>query len=113
MFEEEFGQSHINPDMSMVVQIPAGTCISLWIPRTEVDSLDYASKATIGRNLLKSAMSTVVGAELKLGEILVIGFKGGQGEQGSIAWHEYHTGNRLLHGNFCIQAIILDIPSNT
>jgi hypothetical protein len=55
-------------------------------------------------------------AELKLGEILVFGFKGGQGEQGeqgSIAWHEYHTGNRLPHGNFCIQAIILDIPSNT
>jgi hypothetical protein len=62
MFEREVGQSliMINPDMSTVVQIPAGTCISEWIPRAKADSLDYASKAIIGRNLLKSAMSTVV-----------------------------------------------------
>jgi len=48
MFEGEFRQSLINPDMSMVVQILADSCTSEWMLRTEVDSLDYASKAIIG-----------------------------------------------------------------
>jgi hypothetical protein len=48
MFKEELERSLINPDMSIVVQILAGSCISEWIPRAEVDSLCYHQKAIIG-----------------------------------------------------------------